>query len=1069
MALCYMLIALLGWVFWQQISVELRPDVSLPSFTVSYQWGRTSPEVMEREITRKVEALAGQLRNVAHINSVTEEGVARVNVEMEKSAPIDFRIVEMGELLEQLREELPSSVRRAPISKRVPESLEEKKTFMSYSVSGSDNRFELLEWARRSIKMPLSGMSGISEVQLSGVNPPALTIRFDPIKIEQYGLSVARVMSDLRDQFTWTSAGFTQQTAREFSLVLPPQLRTLQDVRGMPVELAKADRTLRLEDVAQVEIADYPTKRIRRVNGKPALTISLQKAQGADALNLADQVETLIQEVKQTAPADYVIHKELDTTRELRDKLAELSWQSKLSFLLVFVILLLMIREIRAPLIILSSIVLSVLMSIGLLYLIGYSLNLFTMAAITIALGMIVDNAIVVYEHIRPSLPEERDKRIPHVSRHLPDVIVPVMGNTLTTIGIFVPLLFALDEISYFLEPVGIALSLTLISSVVISLTWIPYTMIWLVGSVDRGSSQFQQRLRSWFSWSSSLKSVIKKRLRRKLLWLMGFRYRLRWVVYLALLFTLGIPLYLIPSPEDYMADQFRASHGEDTPQEAWYAEYTQWYFAARDLVDPVVGGLGYQFYSNTYFGEAWSRGKLGRDLTIYVQTPTGTPIEEIDKIARNFEKIAAPYEHAMSYFETEVSEFYGARIQFRFKEDYLMEPEPYYLKGESIYLAARTGNSAISVSGFGQGFSTGFGGGGSNFRFELTGYSYEQLEEMALQLKRRIEKNPRVRNVDIAAGYGWGSKDQFQHVLRFNDLALHQKGLSRYEVVREIRPEINPQRSYGKLRLNGRQVELVAHTQTDERRQSTLMEQVRQSGKGVVYNLDEVASLQQEKVLDEIRKEDQEYIRIVSFEFLGPYRFGNEFAKSVMEEFPEPIGTSISMRDFGSLWGSGNEANYGLIFLMAVVMVWMIVSALLERWSDPLIILLVIPMSWIGIMGITLYMDLAFGQAAFAGLLLVSGVAVNNAILLLHGNHKYDALGVGGLRKWYYTYGDKLRSILLTTLTTIAGLLPMIFWAADPFWETLAYVVIAGLAVSTTLILLLAGIWTKPKLNLQS
>src|SRR5699024_7536525 len=130
---------------------------------------------------------------------------------------------------------------------------------------------------------------------------------------------------------------------------------------------------------------------------------------------------------------------------------------------------------------------------------------------------------------------------------------------------------------------------------------------------------------------------------------------------------------------------------------------------------------------NETYFGSPWSRERQQR-IFVSIETPQGTPLEEIDKMARNFEIIVKPYEKAFSFYETQISEYSGARMVFYIKNEYLTRPDPYIFYAEAMYLAARTGNSAISVAGLGDGLSTGFGSGSSSHRILLTGYSYDQL-----------------------------------------------------------------------------------------------------------------------------------------------------------------------------------------------------------------------------------------------------------------------------------------------------------------------------------------------------
>ncbi|HYW35760.1 MAG TPA: efflux RND transporter permease subunit, partial [Balneolaceae bacterium] len=156
------------------------------------------------------------------------------------------------------------------------------------------------------------------------------------------------------------------------------------------------------------------------------------------------------------------------------------------------------------------------------------------------------------------------------------------------------------------------------------------------------------------------------------------------------------------------------------------------------------------------------------------------------------------------------------------------------------------------------------------------------------------------------------------------------------------------------------------------------------------------------------------------------------------------------------------NTQNTLLLLGLTILSVWMIVSALLESWIDPLIVICAVPLSFIGVMAGTLYHDLPFARGAIAGTLLCVGVVVNNAILLMHEKQRYRALDIGGLRSWLYVYRNKMRAVLITTLTTVGGLIPMIWFGGSQFWSQLATVTAWGLSTSTIFLLLLMGIWEK-------
>ena len=1046
----YLAVVVVGVMVWQRIPVEMSPDMQLPSVTVTYQWSRTSPEVVEQEITRRVEQQVRRLRDVERVTSVSDEGRSTVTVYFHEHAPVDFRSVELQEYLRVLEESLPPSVQPGRVSHRVPRELQAMQTFLVYSISSSEREpNELLEFTRRHIKLPMLGVRGIAGVELQGVRDPALLIDFDVPAADRLGISTTLVMRQVNDRLSWRSAGYREHAGLRYSLMVPPEFQNVSDITAMPIRIPNSERQIPLGDIAQVSVGDYPERTAMRINGNPALTIRFERETGVDALELSETVIARMEDIRAGFPPDIHLQIERDATEDLREELATLERQALFSLLAVFLVLLLFIRKIRAPIVILGSILFSLLFSVIMLHILGYTINVISLAGLTIALGMIIDNAVVVFEHINPRLPLARQARIEHVRRHLPHVLVPVLGSTLTTIGIFIPLLFAMEEVRMFLLPLGMALTLTLLASVVISLTWIPYALIWLV-RIPQG---LETGITSRDSFRARAPSTRKNGFNRTRLFLGIFtwRHRLRWLIYPAMVLLIGVPLYLIPEPE--------LDEGEEPGR---LYEWSQYYFDNDDVINRYLGGIGYRFHRGGRFGEGWGGWPEYDHVMITVRPPVGTPFEEIDQIIRQFEALVGSFEHAITYYESQVNE-QGAfgRLEIYFKEEYLDRADPFRLYGQAAYLAARTGNTRISVSGFGESFGTGYGGGQMQHRITLSGYSYDQLEAAAEDLRRRLMRHRRVEEVDINQSPMFWRDDLYQYVLRPDDDRMVTRGLGRPAVLNAIQLDINREHSpYGRIEFGGTQMYLIARNLRDREYLEDFLHVPRQMG-STVFTVAGIGELTRERTLPQIRREDQMYSRVVAFNFLGPSRMGQSTAEQVVETFPVPPGMSVTT-GFRGWFGGEEDRNLLLIFLMAMLSVWMIISALLERWRDPVVILLAIPLGGIGIMAGTLYHDLQFDRSAMAGALLVMGVVVNNAILLMHGKQKMRLLGVHGIRSWLYVYREKMRPVLITSCTTLAGLLPLMLLEGDGFWQTLAIVVGWGLGASTLFLIGLMGIWER-------
>lgn len=911
--------------------------------------------------------------------------------------------------------------------------MQEQETFLAYSISADRPSRDLLRFAEQNIRLQLHGLEGLAEIEITGAQDPALTIRFYTELTERLNLNTSQILTDIRNRLDWRSSGFVEEQGARLSILVPPQYASLEDLRTMKISVPNSSRQVLLGDIAEVSIEDYPVKSIKRLNGSPALGLTFVRESGFDAIGLAETVRNEMTRIQSELPGDITLQLERDSTEDLRKQFEDLQYQSFYSLLVVFTILLLFIRRFRAPFVILGSILFSLLMSVSILFFIDYTLNVLTLAGLTVALGMIIDNAVVVFEQINPKLPKEREARLQHVKRELPYTIVPVFGSTLTTVGIFLPLFFAMEQLQLFLVPLAVALTLTLVSSLVIALSWIPYALIWLVPAENVEKAR-------------GLKDKLSRKLDAGLMRGFNWRYRIRWLFYIGFVAVIGIPLFAIDEPDW---------------EETKWPEFTRSYFDNRTSIDPYIGGLTRKFFNETYFGTPWGR-SVGERIFITIRTPQGTPLEEIDKMARNFELIATPYLEASEFFETNISEYTGARIVFYVKDEYMYRNEPFQFYYEAQFLAARTGNSGISVSGLADPFSTGFGSSSSGQRITLRGFSYDELYALAEDIERRMTRSPRVQGVDIH-GVGFGSNTMFHYVLDLDDVTLTRKELNRRAILDAIMLDVNPTNERGRVELAGERMFLIGQNQVQSNYEGELMNRTRVSDQ-MLFTLAEISELRREQTLPQIIRENQSYQRSVSVDFLGPFRLAQNYIRSVLDEVPVPVGASIQYGGGFFAWGQQDQVkNYVILLLFTILSVWMITAALLENWFDPFVVILAVPLSLIGVMLGALFHDINFDQGAIAGTLLAVGIVVNNSILLIHQKQRCRDLGIHGLRSWVQVYRNKMRAVMITSLTTIGGLLPMIIIGSSDFWKELAVVVLWGLGTSLTLILLTMGVWEKP------
>lgn len=982
LSLLFILLAVLGLLSWSRLPVELTPDITLPSVTVGYAWGSTSPDVMELMVTRRVEAIAYRLRDVAQVRSTTSEGSSQVVIEFRKKAPVDFRVVELQEALYTLYDDLPKGVTPHSITRAVPRELANVPQFMTWSLNGTLEPAEMRRIAEQRIRLPLLGTVGLADIEIHGVPEPALLVRFDAPALERFGLRAPQVLNVIATALSWRSAGYTERPGGRYELLIPPSGADVGDIEVLPIRLPGTNRTIRIAEIATIERGTVPPRQVTRINGNRALNVVLVKEPGADALTLAERIQERMEAIAGELPAGLELRLENDATDTIRKQLADLRIQAGWSIGVILTLLMVFLRQLRAPLVILGSIAGSLFLSAIVLLLLGYTLNLLTLAGLAVSLGMIIDNAVVVYERVHPGLPASRAERVDHVRRVLPSTVIPVVGATATTVGIFIPVLFAMESLRALIEPLAVALTVTLLASVVVSLVFIPYALIWIFGA----ARDVQTPDGTSGTWLGTFIRI---------------RHKLRY----------GLVFVFI-----------------------CISAYTGWR-ATKEV----------------RFGDPW-RLNTGETIHVGFRAPQGSPLDEIDKIARGFETLILPYMPWIASVQTDLSEFASSGIRITLNEGAASEPEPYRLLGELIYLAARTGNLRTSVYGLQESFSIGMGGGASTHAITLTGYGYQELTEVAEELKRRLERNRRVANVNTNA-QAWSREEYQQFLFRPDAARLAGLGIDRGQWLDAVALDLNADQAFGDVELQGERLRLIGRNEVLNAYWADFRDRTRRQG-DAVFTVGDVAELARERGLGQIIRRNQAYERTVSYEFMGPYQVAVDEQKAVKADFPLPVGMRFEEGNRFRVDDEASRANAVWVLGMAVFSVWMIVAALLNRFRTATFVLTAVLYAVIGILTGVLFHNLSIGQGAIAGTLLTIGVVVNNAILLYHGRSHLDS--------WEAVYRAHARTVLLTSITTIGGLAPLWIWGTELFWTQLSTVVVWGLGTSTALVLLFTGMWER-------
>ncbi len=464
--------------------------------------------------------------------------------------------------------------------------------------------------------------------------------------------------------------------------------------------------------------------------------------------------------------------------------------------------------------------------------------------------------------------------------------------------------------------------------------------------------------------------------------------------------------------------------------------------FSIWIYVDKVEKGIVWQFPRDDFIG-------------IRISLPVGSNIEQTDKLARMFEDKIVDNENIESV-KTQVWTRY-AYLKVDFSEEVKKTAAPLMIREKLKAYATNFGNSRIWIRGFGPSF----GGGGfsiSNFSLKLTGYDYLSLKTLAEELALFMQKtSKRVQNIDTNAIGWWKDEKLFEYLITFKreKLSIYQMDIN--TIVNQVYGKLNSAYGGFSRKINEEELKIqVKETGFKDFSIDDLRSIVISNLTGGQVKLSEVAEIKRVQIMPEIERENELYTRRINFDFRGSYKKGNKFKDGLIETYPLPDGYAFvdEEAEFDTD-ADNNQLIYLLIF--AILLVYMSLSSLFESLKYPFIILLTIPLAFVGVAYMFYFNDETFASSARIGLVLLAGIVVNNSIILVDHINLIRKKGIDITGAILQAARDRMRPILMTSLTTITALLPMLIRAdigKNDFWRLLSLSTIGGLVTSTFFVL---------------
>ena len=1051
----FVCLSLIGGVLVPLLPVKLAPSRTLPGLTVSFSMPGNSSRVIEAEVTSKLEAMMARVKGIRKVNSTSDNGRGSITLELDKHADIDATRFEVSTLIRQTWPQLPEGVSYPQISTRRSDD-KAARPFITYTLNAPANPILIQRYAEENIKPVLGQLKGIYKVELNGATPMEWQLEYDSEQLSRLGITLSAVQQAINRHYEKEFLGVCsiEKGAGGKEWIRLVRTSTEKEMEFAPgaIQLQAEDGTMvTLEKLIKVKHVEERPQSYYRINGLNSIYLYVTAEETANQLKLSDEVKRLMGGLQQKMPAGYEVHIGYDATEYIQKELDKIYFRTGLTVLILLLFVALITRNLRYLLLIVTSLVVNISVAVIFYYTFGLEMQLYSLAGITISLNLVIDNTIVMTDHI--------------LHRRNLKAFVSVLAATLTTIGALVIIFFLDEKIRLNLQDFAAVVIINLAVSLFVALFFVP-SLIDKIGlekkkRKKKGATRFlgavlPQRLCPRPTWVKRL-AVYFTRFYQGLIY---YLCRFRVMACLLLLLGFGLPVFMLP---------------EKIEGEGKWAEYYNKVFdnsTYKDKVRPVVnkalGGSLRLFAEKVYEGSYFNRDEGEVVLSAYATLPNGSTLEQMNVLIKKMETYLSDFKE-IRQFQTYVYNARQANIQIYFTKENQRSGFPYTLKAGIISKALTLGGGSWSVYGLqDQGFSNDVRESAGSFRVKLYGYNYDELSYWAEQLKEKLLLHRRIKEVTVNSEFSWWKDDYSEFYLDLDRQRMAKEHITATQLFTALRPIFGRDIYCGNVLFDNQTEQLKLSSLQGQQYDVWGLVNIPFVVNGHSYKLADFATVQKGQSPQKVAKENQQYRLCLQYEYIGSSEQGKKLLKKDLEEFNKvlPMGyTAENDQDYWS-WNKKDNKQYALL-LIVIAIIFFTTSILFNSLKQPLAIIFVIPISYIGVF-LTFYLfGLNFDQGGFASFVLLCGITVNASIYILN---EYNAIRkryplLLPVRAFTKAWNSKILPIFLTVVSTILGFIPfMVGDGKEAFWFPLAAGTIGGLVMSILGIFLFLPIFSLKK-----
>lgn len=997
----YLIVAGFGLFSLARLKLDLYPKMEFPVIAVISQYTGVGPFDIETVVTRPIEETLATVENMKKITSQSAQGLSLVSLEFEWGTDMNQAEIDVRNQLDFIRDVLPNDVTDPLVFAFNPSM----QPILYFSVTSNvHGPAELRRISEHEIEPRMERIPGIASAQTSGGMSREIKVMVDPSRLRAFNIPIQQVAQALQINNLQIPSGYIENAQQEFTIQTTGEYRSVEQIENTSIA-ALGGVNIRIKDIADV-VDGFKEERQRSwTDGKPSVMLFLQRQSDANTVQACKNVNKQLASIEAELPKGVKIETFIDMSTFISQSMSNLGSTAWQAIVLTFLVLLFFLRNVRSSLIVAVSIPVSMVATFALMDQAGLTLNIISMAGLALAIGMLVDNSIVVLESIFRNR-EEGENAVNAANKGTQEVAMAITASTLTTLAVFVPILFVPGLAGQLFSDMVITICFSLAVSLVVALTLIPLLASRL-GHIetDLTSNSLMSRLgKKIGGWLENMHNSYEK----QLTWSLNHRKLVLAVTVALFVISVGI---LVTRGGEFLPegdDAFLSITVDRTPGVS-LAEMEKTVTEVNNIIRDEVPEAEVTFSS---FGQG---------------------------------------EGLMAFFSSQSSA--EGDITVRLPSATLRKRSEDEIKDSIRERFSRIPDATVTFADRGQEAMMGSAG---DIVIDIIGHDLQVAEALVKDIESKIKTIDGVVHTESSV-----QKARPELLISLDRDRIADLGLSTSQVGQTVSTSVLGS-VVTRYRQGGDEFDVRVQLDDESRQTKEDLENIMiMTPQGRQIPLRAVAVIEYAKSPQEITRQDQERYVSLNIDIAGrDLRSITKDVKKVLAATPVPPDFRIEIG--GTAEDMQESFMYlGLAMLVAMVLTYMVMASQFESFVDPFIIMFTIPLSFIGVAWALLLTGTDLSVMALVGIVMLVGIVVNNGIVLVDYINQLRSRGMELFEANIKGGRVRMRPVLMTALTTVIAMIPMALGLGESGeqWAPLARSVMGGLTVATVMTLVIVPI----------